>query len=290
MLQLGHIYYLKGRKMAAWTDKSRRLLDQVRVGLSERLGAYIPRSCTHLKGNGGVKGALRSVVKALGQHGFVARLDIASYYKSMQHKTLLGLLDAAGASSTERTVVADYLRLPDRGKTGRGMVASGGLSPLLGGLYLAPLDREMARRKQAGQIGLYVRYMDDIVLVTKTRWQLRRAIAALHGELRVLELRLHATKRFIGRAIRGFDFLGFDFHPGRKLRPSRESIRRLRERARRLYEREGDIHRLRQYVASWQRWIFGGLDGLVSRQGGHRRTTRHILSHLHIPRPCSRDG
>ena len=53
---------------------------------------------------------------------------------------------------------------------------------------------------------------------------------------------------------------------------------------------EGDIHRLRQYVASWQRWIFGGLDGLVSRQGGHRRTTRHILSYLHIPRPSSRDG
>ena len=36
----------------------------------------------------------------------------------------------------------------------------------------------MARRKQAGQIGIYIRYMDDIVLVTKTRWQLRRAIAA----------------------------------------------------------------------------------------------------------------
>jgi hypothetical protein len=41
---------------------------------------------------------------------------------------------------------------------------------------------------------------------------------------------------------------------GARLRPSAEGLRRLRERAHQLYEREGDWQRLRQYVLRWQRW------------------------------------
>ena len=133
--------------------------------------------------------------------------------------------------------------------------------------------------------------MDDVVLLAKTRWQLRRAIAVLHAALRPLHLRLHRVKRFIGRTARGFDFLGYRLHPGRKLRPSKESLRRLRTRARRLYEREGTVWRLRQYVRRWWRWLHGGLWGRVRRDGGAERITRHILAHLRIQqRPMGRYG
>jgi hypothetical protein len=50
--------------------------------------------------------------------------------------------------------------------------------------------------------------MDDIVLLVRTRWELRRAIAALHEEIAALGLHLHRVKRFIGRTTQGFDFLG----------------------------------------------------------------------------------
>jgi hypothetical protein len=53
-----------------------------------------------------------------------------------------------------------------------------------------------------------VRYMDDIVLLPRTRWELRRAIAALHEEVAALGLHLHRVKRLIGRTTQGFDFLG----------------------------------------------------------------------------------
>ncbi len=45
------------------------------------------------------------------------------------------------------------------------MVASGGLSPLLGALYLTPLDRRMDRLCKGKRLVHYVRYMDDIVLL-----------------------------------------------------------------------------------------------------------------------------
>ena len=80
-----------------------------------------------------------------------------------------------GASDDAIATVTDFLHLPDTCRTGRGMVASGGLAPLLGGLSLAPLDHAMVRRQRAGKLSCYVRYMDDIVLLARTRWQLRRA-------------------------------------------------------------------------------------------------------------------
>ncbi len=247
-LRLRGIWRLEGPEMATWLPESRCRLAQVRLGLADTLRPHIPRACTHLKGNGGVKGAIRTLVRGVKDSQYVARFDIKSYYTSIVHHVLLDQLRRTGASDDAIATVADFLHLPDTCRTGRGMVASGGLAPLLGGLYLAPLDHAMVRRQRAGKLSCYVRYMDDIVLLARTRWQLRRAIAELHACLRPLHLRLHPKKRFIGKLSRGFDFLGYQLHPGRKLRPSHESQRRLRERARRLYEREADINRLRRYV------------------------------------------
>ncbi len=167
------------------------------------------------------------------------------------------------------------------------MVASGGPSPLLGALYRTPLDRRMDRLCKGKRLVQYVRYMDDMVLLARTRWELRRAIAALHEEIATLGLHLHRVKRLIGRTTQGFDFLGYRIRAGARLRPSAEGLRRLRERARRLHEREGDWQRLRQYVLRWQRWHWGGLDGIVSRKGGAQRSWQHVLTHLELQRPSS---
>ncbi len=164
------IWFLEGRKMARWDEASRAQCVTARARLAVHLADHIPRSCTHLKGHGSVKGAIRTLQRDLPDAPFVARFDIASYYQSMRHDVLLGQLRATGAGDEDVAVVRDYLALPDTRHTGRGMVASGGLSPLLGGLYLAPLDHAMDRLKARGQLVEYVRYMDDVVLLAKSRW------------------------------------------------------------------------------------------------------------------------
>ena len=72
---------------------------------------------------------------------------------------------------------------------------------------------------------------------------------------------------------------------GRRLRPSRESLRRLRERARRLHERGGDDERLRLYAERWWVWIHAGLGegraSMASRKGGLKRHRREVLRYLH---------
>ncbi len=74
------------------------------------------------------------------------------------------------------------------------MVAGGSLSPLLGALYLKPLDDAMETLATSGKI-FYLRYMDDFVLLAHTRWSLRKAIARVYRVMQDLALRLHEQKR-----------------------------------------------------------------------------------------------
>ncbi len=84
------------------------------------------------------------------------------------------------------------------------------LSPLMGALFLKCLDERMAKS------GLfYVRFMDDILVLSPTRWKLRNAVKVVNQVLGSLKLEKHPDKTFIGRIERVFDFLGYHFRPDR---------------------------------------------------------------------------
>jgi hypothetical protein len=89
----------------------------------------------------------------------------------------------------------------------QGLLAGSPLSPLLGVLYLLPLNKKMEAfcSKDGGQ---YWRYMDDFVIFARTRHQLKKAIKQVYRTLDQLTLKVHPDKRDIGRTNKGFDFLG----------------------------------------------------------------------------------
>ncbi len=75
----------------------------------------------------------------------------------MQHETLMDLLVEAGVDESLYSLVRQYLELPDLKHPGRGMVAGGALSPMMGALFLLPLDAAMHCHVFSGKIH-YVRY------------------------------------------------------------------------------------------------------------------------------------
>ena len=85
----------------------------------------------------------------------------------------------------------------------------------------------------------------------------------------------------IGKTERGFGFLGYHCVP-EGLAIAQKSLYKSLERTFRLYEQGDDIHRLRQYITRWTRWLWGGLDGLVSRRGGVKRYLVYVLIKLRI--------
>lgn len=280
MLKLDNQWHAQQHAFARWCPASRELLRRVKVELWKQLQPVLSRRCAHVKGHGGAKGAVRRVQRLADRYPFVARFDIRSYYESLDHRVLLTGLREAGTQSSLVEVVRQYLTLPDNHRSGRGMVAGGAISPLLGALYLTPLDQAMQALECRKGIR-YQRFMDDFVIFAPTRHTLRAAIRETHRVLEALKLTVHPEKRFIGPTRKGVDFLGYRFHPQRKLRPARVSLQRLFERARRLQEQGADSDRLRQYVERWYAWLHGGLRGRVSRYGRFRRIWITTLRHLH---------
>lgn len=212
----------------------------------------------HIKGRGGIKGALAAA--RLYQRGckYVYKTDIADYYGSLSHKILKEklrvmvqderLLYVLGHFMHRAVVYRGEYRLIDNYSVARGCP----LSPLFGTIYLSSLDAYAKKR------GLrYIRYMDDLLFFTHSSHQLRRVIKAVYRLIEPLALRLAKDKTRITKVSNGFDFLGY--------RISRYSITvsmstwdRFRARLLRLHEQRGGLLALKQYIRHWVRWATAG--------------------------------
>jgi hypothetical protein len=106
-LGLHRLWFLDGCKMALWSEPSRRRLKRETQAISQSLAPHIPRSCTHVRGHGGVKGALRQIQRRMQKARFVARFDIAAYYTSMRHDVIKAQMATTDLSPHHRKLIAD---------------------------------------------------------------------------------------------------------------------------------------------------------------------------------------
>ncbi len=127
--------------------------------------------------------AVRRVQRRLRANRFVMRTDVKSYYASIDHHRLLDRLAVHVRDKAVLNLIGQYLRrTAERGGEffdyDRGISLGCPLSPLIGAFFLDDLDRRMAR------LGLfYVRFMDDVLVLSPTRWKLRRAVRAVNRVL-----------------------------------------------------------------------------------------------------------
>ena len=136
--------------------------------------------CHHLEGRGGANAAVRFVHEHLAANTFVSRTDVKSYYASIDHEILFAQLKQHVADAHLLDLLWQYLRrtIYDGGQyedVKQGISLGCSLSPLMGALYLTPLDERMAAT------GLfYVRFMDDWLVLAPTRWKLRAAVQCVN--------------------------------------------------------------------------------------------------------------
>ena len=249
-----------GDEIDLWSARDALVLKVLSIVLARHL-PLSPR-CTHLKGNGGAKYALREIRDHLNANRFVLRTDVKSYYASIDHFVALDQLAAHIKDRRVLSLLGQYLRrTAERGGVfwdyRQGISLGCPLSPLIGAFFLSKLD--MALEK----LGLFfIRFMDDIVVLSTTRWKLRRAVRTVNRVLASLRLEKHPDKTFIGRIERGFDFLGYHFsHEGMAV--ARQTYLNFINKASRLYEQERQGPKgtspLEMYAKRWLAWAIGGL-------------------------------
>lgn len=151
----------------------------------------------------------RSVAQALARaralvaagHCWALDADIERFFDSVPHKPLLVALTAWIDEPRLLALIALWLR--SFAPAGRGLPQGAPLSPLLANLYLHPLDRLLAAAGIAA-----VRYADDFLALSPSRWRAWRSHRIAAGALATLGLRLNPAKTRIVRAPGDIVFLG----------------------------------------------------------------------------------
>lgn len=104
------------------------------------------------------------------------------------------------------------------------------------------------------------RYMDDWVVLVKTRRQLRKVVKLTHGVMDYLKLQLHPDKTFIGKVAKGINFLGYQLSP-QGIGIAKVSVERAIKKIVCFYEtipREFRFSRVAIYLKRWcgrLKWI-----------------------------------
>ncbi|HFF8968838.1 reverse transcriptase domain-containing protein [Serratia marcescens] len=253
------------RNWVQWSAQDALVLKWVTLQVEDQLPTH-PR-CVHLKGRGGGRKSVAQVWQALtsGEYAFVYRTDIRGFYRHIRKAQVLSLVQQHLDAPVLTGLIEQYLyySVEDGGvifTPQQGICRGCALSPLIGASLLHHVDSYF----DAQEGTYYARYMDDFVLLARTRWQLRRCIKQLHQYFNLTGFETHPDKTQLGRIEHGFDWLGVWFTPtGTTIAPralENHRIKRLRlyEQARRRGLSIADSEaRLRAYEARWTLWAQG---------------------------------
>ncbi|WP_353570480.1 reverse transcriptase domain-containing protein [Candidatus Albibeggiatoa sp. nov. BB20] len=199
-----------------WSAQDSLVLKALAIVLTDYLSPKLSTRCFHLAGNGEAKGCVNAVSETVDNYRFVCRSDVNSYYATIDHGILMKQLRALIPCETVLTLLGRMLgRLDDvygvYHHVQIGISKGNPMSPLLGAVYLQPLDDQLSRYCEAHDL-FYGRFMDDWVILCRTRNQLRTAVRLMNRVLDVVKMTMtkHPYKTFIGRIkFTGFDFLGY---------------------------------------------------------------------------------
>lgn len=225
-------------KHAIWSAQDALVFKWVTLQWAPWLPLHL--RCEHGLGMG-VRASKRRLHTFLTEHEehypFVMRTDIRGYYQHIDKEQVLDRVVSALPSPVWRGLIEQYLyysvehagefHTPASG-IGRGCA----LSPLIGASLLYHIDADFAGQPEL----YYVRYMDDFIILARTRWRLRRAIATLRGYLAEGGFSLHLDKTQIGKLTKGVDWLGGWFNSQGLVGIAPRSLQRYRTRSLRLYE------------------------------------------------------
>ncbi|MBP6104451.1 MAG: group II intron reverse transcriptase domain-containing protein [Gammaproteobacteria bacterium] len=274
-----NLYIMPDEGVQAWNYQDTLFTRTLFEVLKPTFKKIISPHCTHLDGPVGVQKSLQWVHNALAsdRYRYFMRLDIAGFYSSIQHNILIEQLQ----QHFQDPKVLDYLQqiitipviknaavhLPTQGLPRRSS-----LSPLLGAMYLSELDRAFENREGI----FYLRYLDDIILLCKTKNQYLKARRKVSQILQKLKLTLSRKKSKTGPLVRGFHFLGlifqFNEHPeesqnAQEASPQNEASKthvsvqlhprcstRVHARLKCLEEDRTPVHKVSTSLALWAAW------------------------------------
>src|SRR5579863_6191061 len=187
--------------------------------------------------------ALSTIVQSVNDgYSFVVDVDLKSYFDTISHELLLGLVERRVGDVQVLRLIRAWLKagVMEEGKVthpDRGSPQGGVISPLLSNIFLHEVDRRWCRSDGVALADVrLVRYADDKVLLARTEQQARVTWEQLQAQFAALGLVVNQEKSRLTTVAEGFAFLGFEFRkaPGRMMLmwPREKACRNIRQRVR----------------------------------------------------------
>jgi RNA-directed DNA polymerase len=261
-LPLSVVTKADGESLHLWSSQDALVLKMLAMALPEALA--LSSLCTHIKGHGGLKATVNDLHAALPDYRYVMKTDVKGYYESIDHTILLRQLDKDITDPfIWRLLVQFVKRTVERGGTFKsitcGISRGCSLSPIIAAYYLTSLDKQM----EGDPRYFYRRFMDDVIVLAKTCWHLRKAVRTVNQHFNQLKVGQAPDKTFIGKIERKFDFLGYRFGLP-ELGLAEKTITNAVNKVRQLYEQKQTAPKraamLDDYITRWLRWVVAGID------------------------------
>ncbi len=221
---------------------------------------YIHDSYACRKGKGTHKGADRAqafIRKVEREHGkvFALKADISRYFSSIDHYILKSIITAKIKCTRTKSILFYIIDNSPCDALGVGIPLGNLTSQIFANIYLNELDR-FAKHKLKAK--LYVRYMDDFIIIHHDKSQLhswRKDIEMfLHQQLRLKtnsKTQVFPVAKKNGRAL---DFLGYRIYSTHRLL-RKCTVKRIKAKLKKYRQQfaDGDIELsdIKQSIQSW---------------------------------------
>jgi RNA-directed DNA polymerase len=216
-------------------------------------------------------GALQTNARNNNQvRGYALKCDIKHYFETVDHDMLLGILRRQIKDGDVLWLIKIILDHYPTEHPGKGMPLGNWTSQFFANVYLNELDQYI---KQALRAKYYLRYVDDFIILAKSRQELENQLVSISIFVENLRLELHPTKCKIIPLSAGVSFLGFKIYyhylivrtrNKRKITMKLDKLLRRYERGTidyasvldtlegwNAYALQGDTYRLRQRLYDW---------------------------------------
>lgn len=146
---------------------------------------------------------LHRYIRKYGTDGYVLLIDIKKYFPNIDHGILKEMIHERIHEPKEIMRLIDYVIDCSSG-TEKGLNLGSEAPQIFAVYYLNPVD---TFAKTVMGLKYYGRYMDDIMILAKTKEELHSILAEIKTQLAKLKLEINEKKTHITKLSRGFTFL-----------------------------------------------------------------------------------
>ena len=166
-------------------------------------------ACIKDRGTHASSDRLKSNLVNYKNQGYYLKVDVEKFFYSINHE----VLEQQYIRYIKCTYTLELIRKFHKNQQGTGLPLGNVTSQLGANLALNPIDHFIKRQLK---IRHYVRYMDDMILLSKSKDQLRDAKRRIIEEIGKLQLNVNAKTK-ISKIRGGIDFVGYRTWYNRRL-------------------------------------------------------------------------